>query len=81
MEQTEARELLRQLRDAYKQGPEEYDRRVLKREPSTVRRWLRGQAPIPRVIVAWLYNAHPKGPRVADTGSVSDIVPLTDARD
>jgi hypothetical protein len=57
--QDEARELLRQQRDAYKHGPERYDREVLKREPSTIRRWLRG-APIPQAVMAFLYSKAPK---------------------
>jgi hypothetical protein len=57
--QDEARELLRQQRDAYKHGPGRYAREVLKREDSTIRRWLRG-APIPQAVIAFLYSKAPK---------------------
>jgi hypothetical protein len=56
-EQPKARELLRSLRSGYAKGPEAFDRLVLRREPSTIRRWLRGQSPIPKAVLAFLYNA------------------------
>jgi hypothetical protein len=93
----EPRELLRSLRAAYAKGPEAFDRTVLRREPSTIRRWLRGQSPIPSVVLTYLENVRRqigvKGvPNISNEvmpeydiafdESKPDIVdPITDVRD
>jgi len=75
--ENEARERLRVLRSAYKNGPERYDVEVLKREPSTVRRWLRG-APIPQVIIAYLNNVR-RATALDSDGASQNIEPLPEA--
>ena len=78
---TEPRELLRVLRSGYPKGPEAFDRLVLRREPSTIRRWLRGQSPIPKAVLEYLANAG-RQVKLDNTVAVSEIVdPITDVRD
>ena len=71
-DQAEARAALKALRDGYKHGPERWDADILKRESSTVRRWLRG-GPIPQAVIQWLDSKK----RVAKPEPISNIGTLT----
>ena len=40
-------------------SPRQFARRVLLREALTVRRWLSGERPIPKLVQEWLVNPEP----------------------
>ena len=56
MDQTEARDTLRELRSAHAEGLRAFDQNVLRRDSRTVRRWVQGQSPIPKAVLEYLYS-------------------------